>query len=253
MRLLFSARFVLLAAAAFPAQAQMLPYHFEDVPEAETPASGPRLHYALLDRFEYAGQRGQDGYAWDFSALYGGDRNRIWLSSVGEGPAFGNPEYLEFQALYGRALGDSGWDLNAGLRYDAIPSPTRAYFVLGGQLTQEWDGRDFWLGTFAYLSHKGELSGRVGAIYNHALGSDFAIQPSFELNASAEDVPELWIGRGLTYAEAGLRLRYAASEKFAPYVGLSWSRSLGRTARIERAAGEDPETKSVVLGIRSGF
>ena len=74
-----------------------------------------------------------------------------------------------------------------------------------------------------------------------------------DLNGSAEDVPELLIGRGLTYAEAGLRLRYERSEKFAPYVGLSWERSLGRTARMERAADEDPETKSLVFGIRSGF
>ena len=238
------------AAAASPAAAQTLAYAVDAAAEEE---SGPRLDYALLDRFEWAAQPGEDGYAWDFSLLYGGDTNRIWLSSVGEGSASGSLDYLELQALYSRTVG-AGWDANAGLRWDAV-RPRRAYLAVGGQLNREWEkeGRDLWVGTFAYLSHKGELSGRVGAVYNHSLAGDLVLQPSFELNASADDVPELLIGRGLTYAEAGLRLRYERSEKFAPYVGLSWERSLGRTARMERDAGEDPDTKSVVVGIRSGF
>ena len=239
-------------AAASPAAAQTLDYAREATdPSADE--TGPRLDYALLDRFEWAAQSGEDGFAWDFSLLYGGDINRIWLSSVGEGSASGSVDYLEFQALYSRAVG-GGWDANAGLRWDPI-SPSRVYLTLGGQLNREWEaqGSDLWVGTFAYLSHKGELSGRVGAVYNQPLSGDFVLQPSFELNASAEDVPELMIGRGLTYAEAGLRLRYAQTEKFAPYVGLSWARSLGRTGRMERDAGDDPETKSVVLGVRSGF
>ena len=51
----------------------------------------------------------------------------------------------------------------------------------------------------------------------------------------------------------GLRLRYEIKEAFAPYVGLSWSRDLGRTARLTREEGEDPETKSLVMGVRSAF
>ena len=246
-------RLALLAAAfaaASPAAAQTLDYSAEATDPAAD-ETGPRLDYALLDRFEWAAQSGEDGFAWDFSLLYGGDTNRIWLSSVGEGSASGSLDYLELQALYSRAVG-GGWDANAGLRFDAV-RPRRAYLTLGGQLNQAWEGRDLWVGTFAYVSHKGELSGRVGAVYNQGLGANFILQPSFELNASAEDVPELLIGRGLTYAEAGLRLRYERTEKFAPYVGLSWERSLGRTGRMEREAGDDPETKSLVFGVRSGF
>ena len=250
MLLRFALLPVLAAAAASPAAAQTLDYAVDASADEET---GPRLDYALLDRFEWAAQSGEDGFAWDFSLLYGGDTNRIWLSSVGEGSASGSVDYLEFQALYSRAVG-GGWDANAGLRWDAV-RPRRAYLTVGGQLNREWEGegRDLWVGTFAYLSHKGELSGRVGAVYNQGLGANFVLQPSFELNASAEDVPELMIGRGLTYAEAGLRLRYERTEKFAPYVGLSWERSLGRTGRMERDAGDDPETRSVVFGVRSGF
>lgn len=261
---------LLLAVASAPAAAQRLPY----VPvDDEAPAAAPKLAYrqmegdeapspggaekarrgkllqwALLDRAEYSAQSGGDSYAWDFSALLGGERNRLWLGSVGEGGTWHSPDYLEFAALYSRHVGGS-WDLNAGLRYDLRPRPDRAYAALGAQ----YDDGKAWLGAFAFLSDEGELSARLAAYYNLSLIGALVLQPSFELDASGEDVPALGIGRGFTYGEAGLRLRYEIKEAFAPYVGLSWSRDLGRTARLTRAEGEDPETKSLVLGIRSSF
>jgi copper resistance protein B len=79
------------------------------------------------------------------------------------------------------------------------------------------------------------------------------VQPSFELNAYGQDIEALGVGRGLAYAEAGVRIRYELVRHFAPYVGFSWERSLGRTARIARAAGEGVETSNLVVGIRSEF
>ena len=255
--------FLPLTLAAAPAAAEQLPYVLDDAPAtlpyqvpeesaAEAATSGPRLHYGLFDRFEYAAQSGSDGYAWDFSALWGGDRDRLWLSSVGEGGAWSDPDYLELQALYGRAVG-GGLDLNAGLRFDAVPAPERVYLTLGGQLERETGGGDYWLGAFLYLSHRGEPSARLTGIYNHALTSRLILQPAFEFNATGEDVPALGLGRGLSYAEAGLRLRYEIKEAFAPYLGISWERALGRTARMARQAGEEPEAKSLVFGVRSAF
>jgi copper resistance protein B len=249
-----------LSAGAAPAAAQRLPYLWPEAAD-EAPAApagraaaddGPRLQYALLDRLEWAPLPGRDGYGWDFSALWGDERDRLWLSGVGEGEAWGSPAYLEFQALYGRAVG-GGWDVNAGLRYDARPAPRRLYLALGGQLEREAGGGDYWLGAFAYASHRGELSARLAGVYNRRLAGRLFLQPAFELNASAGDVPALGLGRGLTYAELGLRLRYEVAAAFAPYLGLSWERALGRTAGIARAAGEDPEAKGLVLGIRSSF
>jgi copper resistance protein B len=236
---------------AAPAQ---LAYQAVDTPdatvEAEDPGRRPRwLRWALLDRFEYAAQSGQDGYAWDFSALIGGSRNRLWLGTSGDGPAIGRPGYVELNALYSRNLGGGPVDLNAGLRHDVRPRPTRTYAVLGAQ----YDGEPLWLGAWGYASTKGELSARLAGYYNQPLAGALILQPSAELDIYGEDVPELGLGRGLGYAEAGLRLRYEIKEAFAPYVGLSWSRDLGRTARLTREEGEDPETKSVVMGVRSAF
>ncbi|HEY0129837.1 MAG TPA: copper resistance protein B, partial [Allosphingosinicella sp.] len=106
---------------------------------------------------------------------------------------------------------------------------------------------------FGYLSDKGETSIRLAGYYNQPLTGALILQPSAELDYYGEDVPELGLGRGFGYAEAGLRLRYEVKEAFAPYVGLSWSRDLGRTARLTRDEGEDPETRSVVMGVRSAF
>jgi copper resistance protein B len=266
-----SPAFLLLLAAAAPAGAQrldyrpvsdddlaapaQLDYQAVDVPEASAQAGVPRakrgtwLQWGLLDRFEYAAQGGQDGYAWDFSALIGGDRHRLWLGTSGDGPAVGRPEYVEFNALYSRNLGGGPVDLNAGARFDARPRPTRAYGVLGAQ----YDDETLWLGAWGYASTKGELSARIAGYYNQTISGPLVLQPSVELDYYGEDVPELGLGRGLGYAEAGLRLRFEIEEAFAPYVGLSWSRDLGRTGRLTRDEGEDPESKGLVMGVRSSF
>jgi copper resistance protein B len=235
-------------ALAAPAQ---LAYQSVDAPDpAVDPGRKPGwLQWALLDRFEYAAQSGRDGYAWDFSALIGGARHRLWLGTSGDGPALGGPEYVELNALYSHNLGGGPVDLNAGLRHDARPRPTRTYGVLGAQ----YDDETLWFGAWGYASTKGELSARLAGYYNQPLAGPLILQPSAELDYYGEDVPELGLGRGFGYAEAGLRLRYEIKEAFAPYVGLSWSRDLGRTGRLTREEGEDPETRSLVMGVRSSF
>jgi copper resistance protein B len=243
-------------ALAEPAQ---LAYQAVDAPDSpadptDPPARRKWLQWGLLDRFEYAARSGQDGYAWDFSALIGGDRHRLWLGTSGDGPVLGGPDYVELNALYSYHVGGD-WDLNAGLRYDVRPRPTRGYAVLAGQYDAQYGegGEALWLGAFGYLSHKGELSARLAGYYNRPLAGGLILQPSAELDYYGEGVPELGLGKGFGYAEAGLRLRYEIKEAFAPYVGLSWSRDLGRTGRLTREEGEDPETKSVVMGVRSAF
>ena len=259
------ARFLLLLAAfaAAPAEAQQFAYAMPEPDDAVTaPAAAPAaageeaeqssnppwLQYALLDRLEWSFNRGQDGYAWDFSSMVGGKKNRVYLASTGEGTSTGKLEYLELEALYSRWVG-SDIDLNVGVRWDALPHPNRVYLTAGGQL----DTGTLWLGAFAYLSKQGELSGRVSGYYNWTFARRLTLQPSVELDAYAHDVPALGIGRGLSYAELGLRLRYEAARHLFPYVGVSWSRDLGRTARLTRAAGDDPETRSLVAGLHSEF
>src|SRR3954451_9656817 len=84
----------LLPLAAAPAHAQQLAYAASESEQtvaapaadaAEEAKNPPWLQYALLDRFEWSFAHGEDGYAWDFSALLGGDRDRVYVATSGEG------------------------------------------------------------------------------------------------------------------------------------------------------------------------
>jgi copper resistance protein B len=244
-----------LLLAAEPAVAQRLDYEVAEEAPAGNQEEAPEkaanhpawLQYALLDRFEWSPQSGLDTFSADASAFIGGERDRAWIAAVADGNLHPRLEYLELQALYSRNFAED-WDVQAGIRWDALPHPDRFYFTLGLQ----GDATDaFWIGAFAYLSHKGELSSRLVAQYNLDLPGPFVLQPSAELDAYAQDVPELGWGRGLSYGEAGLRLRWQPTSLFAPYVGYSYERLFGRTARMARAAGEDVSGKGFVAGIRS--
>ena len=66
-------------------------------------------------------------------------------------------------------------------------------------------------------------------------------------------MPANGIGSGLSGAELGLRLRYAIKREFAPYIGVSWERKVGTTARFARTAGDRVQATSLVFGIRTWF
>jgi len=214
---------------------------------AEAGTGAVREYY--FDQMEVALASGADGYAWDVAARLGGARHRIWLASIGEGTLGGSLDYLELQALYSRAVSGT-WDVQAGLRYDVRPRPNRAWAMFGAQ----GNATDaLYLGVFGFLSHKGEPGARVYALLDIPIASGFVLQPSGEVNVFGEDIEELGLGRGLSYGEAGMRLRYEVREWFAPYVGVEWTRSFGRTARFSREAGEDVSGHAFLLGLRSWF
>ena len=214
---------------------------------AEAGSGAVREYY--LDRMETGLQRGADGYAWDIAARIGGQRHRVWLETIGEGTLGGSLDYLELQALYSRPI-SSDWDVQAGLRYDLRPHPNRAWLTVGAQGNAS---EPLYLGAFAFLSHRGEAAARFYGLYDIRLPGDLVLQPSAEVNLFAQDIPELGSGRGLSYGEAGFRLRYEIREWFAPYIGIAWSRDFGRTARFTRAAGEDVSGRAFLLGLRSWF
>ena len=69
------------------------------------------------------------------------------------------------------------------------------------------------------------------------------LQPYAGIDFAAADMPALglFFGRGADRARLSARLATGFAEPFAPYVGLSYNRLLGRTARIARLAGENPD------------
>ena len=229
--------------------ASVEPADSEPSPEALPAPERVRAFYG--DRCEWHPQRGRDAFSWDASAEIGSAAHRLWLASTGDGLIGGPIEYLEAQALYSRPLGSSsGLSLQAGVRRDFMPRPRRSYAALGvqGNVTDP-----LYVGAFGFLSNHGELTGRLFAYYDLPLGRRFLLQPAVETEIAGVEVPELGIGAGPVYVEAGLRLRYRIAEAFAPYFGVNWERLLGRTARFAREGGDDVENASLVVGVRSYF
>ncbi|PZQ20963.1 MAG: copper resistance protein CopB [Sphingopyxis macrogoltabida] len=198
---------------------------------------------------EYQARKGRDGYRWDAEGWVGGDIDRLTIKSEGEG-AFGESiESLELQALYSRAVGPY-FNLQAGVRQDFGHGPDRTYAAVGFEgLAPYW----FEVEGALFLSNKGDLLARVEASYDQRITQKLVLQPAAEWNVAVQDVPESGIGSGLSDMELGLRLRYEIVKEFAPYIGVEWARKFGDTARSARAAGEDADSVSLVIGVKTWF
>lgn len=203
----------------------------------------------LGDRLEARYADDVDVYVWDMQGWYGGDLNRLWVKTEGEGVQGESAESAELQVLFSKRFLPF-WDWQIGIRQDLEPGPGRTHAVLGLQGVTpyefEWDGAVF-------ISEDADVTARIEAEYDLRITQRWVIQPRLELNAAASDVPELGIGSGLNSSELGIRLRYEFKREFAPYIGLSWEQRYGETADIARLAGEATSTTFVVVGVRGWF
>jgi len=208
----------------------------------------------LIDQAEATiGDEGE-GYAWDAQFWYGGDINKLWLKSEGEG-AFNRPlEEGEVQALYSRAI-DPWFDVQAGIRQDFGAGYDRTHLVLGVQgLAPYW----FEVEATAFLSTQGELTARLEAEYDVRLTQELILQPKAELDLSLQDSEEIGVGAGLATASLGARLRYeffpdGGPAVIAPYVGVEYEQAFGQTADYLEADGEDTGGVRALAGIRIWF
>ena len=210
---------------------------------------GQKFFQALINIAEFQFRNGRDGYQWDADAWYGGDINRLWVKTEGEG-AFGESiESAEVQALYSRAIGPY-WNIQGGLRYDFTPNPSRVYatVALEGLAPSFFD-----IEGALFLSNKGEVMARASAWYDQRITQRLILQPRGEVNFAAQNSREIGVGAGLSDAEIGLRLRYDIRREFAPYIGVQYERAFGRTRRYLRQEGEDAASWSLVAGIRTWF
>ena len=209
-----------------------------------------RTTAVILDRLEAGFGDGEETWLWDAQGWTGGDINRFWWKSEGEGGADGGLEEAEVQALYSRAV-TPFWDIQAGVRHDfRRGDEDTTHLVLGVQgLAPHWWEVD----AAAFLSTDGDLTARVEAEYDQRITQRLILQPRFEIELAADDIPELDIGSGLSSVEAGLRLRYEIRREFAPYVGVEWTRAFGATADYVRARGEAVDDTRFVVGLKAWF
>ncbi len=225
-------------AAMMPARAQMM-----------RESGAQRLAQVMFNLAEYQIRNGKDGYRWDGEGWFGGDIDRAVIKTEGSGAVRGGVEAAEVQALYSHAIGPY-FDVQAGIRHDFAPSPTRSYATVGveGLAPYMFDTE-----AAVFVSTKGDVLGRLEGWYDQRLAQRLVLQPRVEFNLAAQDIPETRIGAGLSDAELGLRLRYEMAREFAPYVGISYEAKTGRTADYARADGKDVTTTSLVAGVRFWF
>jgi copper resistance protein B len=203
--------------------------------------------FVLADRLEY--QSGDAALA-DIEAWYGTDEHRLKLKAETAydfaADAF---EEAEISALYAKPIAPF-WDAEIGLRVDAAGENSRNWAVLGVEGLAPYF---FHMDAVLLVSFHGEVAAEIEGSTDVLLTQRLILQPRAELTFAAQDIPEIEFGSGLASAELGLRLRYEISRTFAPYVGLSWERKVGRTADFARAAGEDPGGAAFVAGVRLWF
>lgn len=210
---------------------------------------GLRFGQILFDLAEVRLTRGEDGYRWDGEGWFGGDVDRAVVKTEGEGAFAGGSTRAEVQALYSRAI-DPYWNLQVGVRQDLGSGARPTYLTASVEgLAPYWFNAEGSL----FLSHHGDLLARIEGWYDQRITQRLVLQPRLELNFAAQDVARSRTGSGLSDGELGLRLRYEVKREFAPYVGVSWERSYGATARYARRDGNDTGGIGLVAGARIWF
>mgnify|MGYP000082411324 CR=1 FL=1 len=247
-----------LEALSGPAHAQDLFFNPAEAARSRAELAeehgGMEAYKFLVDQLEVTVGEGPEAYAWDAQFWYGGDIDKLWVKTEGEGEFGEELEGAEVQALWSHAI-DPWFDLQAGVRQDLNAGPDRTHLVLGVQgLAPYW----FEVDGAVFLSTEGEVTARFEAEYDLRLTQQLILQPLVEVNFSLQDVPELGLGSGLTTTELGARLRYeffpdGGPAVIAPYVGVEYEQAWGGTRGYRVAAGEDAGGVRFLAGIRLWF
>ena len=89
--------------------------------------------------------------------------------------------------------------------------------------------------------------------YDLLITQRLILQPEAEINFYSKADPGRKIGTGLSDIDAGVRLRYEISRKFAPYAGVAYVGRFGQTAHFAQRDGEGAAAVQFLFGIRSWF
>ncbi|MGB7441537.1 MAG: copper resistance protein B [Coleofasciculaceae cyanobacterium] len=220
-----------------------------------SPINDTQTYWLLLvEQLEYRNNEGSDSFNWEALGWVGGDYRRLWLKTEGDvGLVEDEGGEAEVQLLYGQLIAPF-WDLQAGLRYDMLygagDDRGRAFAVIGVQGLAPYL---FEVDASLFVSEDGDVSARLSAEYQLLLTQRLILQPDFEVNIAAQQVEDFGVGSGLNDIELSLRLRYEISRRFAPYVGISWTRKFGDTADFAREEGEEVDNFALVGGLRLLF
>ena len=188
---------------------------------------------------------------WDANGWHGGDYNRLWFKSEGEQDLRKADRNLDVQVLYGRFV-KKYYDVQIG---GGVQTATfQARNVTRPELVFGFEGfvpfkSDF--ESLLFVSHKGDVRGRVTFERDLLASQRLIIQPRIEGNLAVHRVEEFGVAAGLNALEFGIRARYEIRRELAPYIGVSFSRRFFGAADLARAQGNDAGEARLVFGIRA--
>jgi copper resistance protein B len=206
--------------------------------------------YILSEVLEYAPGIADRAVDFDLVGWTGGAVHRLWAKADGGFATRGSATHGEYQLLYGRLV-SPWWDAQFGLRVDqraegvAKASRVGAVVALQG-LAPGW----FEMEPSLFVATDGNASLDLTASYDLFLTQRIVLQPRLESAVALRDDAEFGIGSGLSSTSFGLRTRIEIRREFAPYIGVVWDRTHGRTASLARAAGAETGETRFVAGLR---
>jgi copper resistance protein B len=187
-------------------------------------------------------------YRWNGQGWIGTDYDKFWVRTEGTVKS-GKVEDGQHEFLYSRAI-TTYFDLQGGLRTDLDSRRTRNWAAFGLQGLAPYF---FELELSGYVSPEGRLAARAEASYDLLITNQLILQPQVEFNFYSRSDRARGNGAGLSEIDAGLRLRYEITRKFAPYIGIGYEGKFGQTASFARQEGDKTHDVRVLAGIRLWF
>ena len=203
--------------------------------------------HILFDQFEGRTNGSDRAFRWDGQGWFGTDTNRLWVKSEGffDGTRTSDGDV---EALYDRPIPRLRYfDFQGGIREDLDSGPHRTWGVLG------IEGLAPYFFEFAptfYFRDGGHVAARITGSYDLRITNRLIAQPELEMNFYNKRDPQRLIGAGLSDLDTGIRVRYEIRRKFAPYIGVAYTRKYGDTAMLSRQVGEAVSAPRIIFGIR---
>jgi copper resistance protein B len=166
----------------------------------------PAFSRVIVDEFEARDADEGTLAAWEAAAWYGGDLNKLYLSTEGERlmDNGGETEGFETRAAWSRAFAPF-WDWQIGARRDWQPDdPNRDWASFGVQGVAPYL---FESEATLFVGEEGLTNLRLEAEYEILFTQKLILVPAVEANVYGKEDEELGIGEGLTDIEAGLYRR----------------------------------------------
>ena len=207
----------------------------------------------MFDLFEYRPKGRDSDVRWDIERWQGGDYRRLWFKTEGEHSTINGNYTAEFQVLNSKLIKpytEFQYGLRLQTRHDSGTTSARPQAVVGFQAFMPYK---YDLETALYVDPHGKISGSAKATKDLMITQRLILQPRLEADAGLQQDERFRAGAGLTDVSAGLRLRYEIRREFAPYIGITYQKSFGKTASFARQDGGAPSQWRFVTGVRAWF